>query len=249
MIAHLRNQSRNVVLAVAAGILATVLTFAYAARGGTKPSPQATDVATKSVLVAARNIATGTPGSSLRPGAGVKVDVVPASALVPDAVTSRSQIAQLVATQPIYAGEQLTTERFGFIGQQGIRSGLKGMLRFVQVPGDANQLLAGTLNAGDHVDVVASLRNPEAGPNHYSNTIVRDVLVVTPASGSGDTGIGSTAASLSVGLELTGLQEARLFWVEKNADWTLVLRPSVGAVETPSDPQSSATVLRGSDAR
>src|SRR6185437_7149739 len=175
MIAHLRNQSRNVVLAVAAGILATVLTFAYAARGGTKPSPQATDVATKSVLVAARNIATGTPGSSLRPGAGVKVAVVPASALVPDAVTSRSQIAQLVATQPIYAGEQLTTERFGFIGQQGIRSGLKGMLRFVQVPGDANQLLAGTLNAADHVDVVASLRDPEAGPKHYSNTIVRDV--------------------------------------------------------------------------
>jgi Flp pilus assembly protein CpaB len=247
MIAKLRNQFRNVALAAAAGILATALTFAYAARGGTKQSGQAKAVATKSVLVASQNIATGTPGSSLRPGNGVKVARVPASALVPNAVTSRSRIAQLVATQPIYAGEQLTTERFGFIGQQGIRAGLKGLLRLVQVPGDANQLLAGTLNAGDHVDVVASVTNPEGGP-HYTNTIVRDVLVVTPASGSGDTSIGSST-SLSVGLELTGLQEARLFWVEKNADWTLVLRPSVGALETPSDPQSSSTVLNGSDAK
>jgi Flp pilus assembly protein CpaB len=247
MIANLRNQLRNVALAIAVGTLATALAFAYAARGGTKQSKQAKDVATTSVLVAARNIAVGTPGSSLRPGTGLKVAVVPTSVLVPNAVTSRSQIAQLVATQPIYAGEQLTTERFGFIGQQGIRSGLKGRLRLVQVPGDASQLLAGTLNAGDHVDVVASVQNPEGGP-HSTNTIVRNVLVVSPASGSGDTGIGS-ASSLSVGLELTGLQEARLFWVEKNADWTLVLRPSVGAVETPSDPQSSATVLRGSDGR
>jgi Flp pilus assembly protein CpaB len=247
MIANLRNHSRNVALAVAAGILATALTFAYVARGGTKHSSQAKNVSTKSVLVAARNIATGTPGSSLRPGAGVKVTMVPASALVPNAVTSRSQIAQLVATQPIYAGEQLTTERFGFVGQQGIRSSLKGRLRLVQVPGDANQLLAGTLNAGDHVDVVASVTNPEGGP-HYTNTIVRDVLVVSPASGSGDTGIGSTT-QLSVGLVLTGLQEARLFWVEKNGDWTLVLRPSVGAIESPSDPQSSSTVLNGSDAK
>jgi Flp pilus assembly protein CpaB len=244
MIAHLRTHSRNVALAAAAGILATVLTFAYAARGGTTQSKPAKSVATTSVLVADRNIAIGTPGSSLLLGSGLKAVAVPASALVPKAVTRRSEISHLVATQPIFAGEQLTTERFGVVGQQGIRSGLKGMLRLVQVPGTASQLLAGTLDAGDRVDVVASLANPESGSDHYTNTVLRDVLVVSPASGSGDSSIGSTP-SLSVGLELTGLQAERLFWVEQNADWTLVLRPSVGAVETPSSPQSSGSVLKG----
>lgn len=242
MITHLRHRFRNIALAAAVGILATALTFAYVARGGTTHVAQAKDSRTETVLVAGQNIAIGTPGSSLRLGAGLKAVALPQSAVAPNAVTSRSEITQLVATQPIYAGDQLTTQRFGVVGQQGIRSSLKGMLRLVQVPGDASQLLAGTLNAGDRVDVVASLPNPEGSPTHFTNTVLRNVLVVTPASGSGDTGIGS-ATSLSVALELTGRQAERLFWVEQNANWTLVLRPSVGTVETPSSPQSSATVL------
>ena len=71
--------------------------------------------------------------------------------------------------------------------------------------------------------------------------------MVNPASGSGGTGIGATS-SLSVELELTGQQAERLFWVKQNADWTLLLRPTVGAVETPSSPQTSASVLSGSHA-
>jgi Flp pilus assembly protein CpaB len=247
MMTHLSHRFRNIALAAAVGILATALTFAYIARGDTKHNTQATKATMESVLVAGQDIAIGTPGSSLRLGAGVKAVAVPDSALVPDAVTSRSQITQLVATQPIYSGEQLTTQRFGVAGQQGIRSGLKGILRLVQLPGDANQLLAGTLAAGDRVDVVASLPNPEPGPTHATNTVLRNVLVLNPASGSGGTGIGS-ASSLSVELELTGRQAERLFWVEQNADWTLLLRPSVGAVETPSSPQTSASVLSGSHA-
>ena len=58
----------------------------------------------------------------------------------------------------MYAGEQVTLRRFSDVAAQGIRSQLKGTLRAVQIAGDPNQLLAGTLKAGDHVDLVANLR-------------------------------------------------------------------------------------------
>ena len=42
--------------------------------------------------------------------------------------------------------------------QQGIRSQLHGTLRAISLPGTTDQLLAGTLKDGDHVDVIANLK-------------------------------------------------------------------------------------------
>src|SRR6476659_4002780 len=86
----------------------------------------------------------------------LKEQTVPRKAVVAGAISSPSQLSQYVATQDVFEGEQVSTRRFSPPTAQGIRAQLKGTQRAYQLPGDANQLLAGTVQAGDHVDVVGT---------------------------------------------------------------------------------------------
>ena len=70
-----------------------------------------------------------------------------------------SRLARLVATQEIFEGEQVSTRRFGTIAADAASGpSCTGTLRGFEVDGDPNQMLAGTLKAGDHVDLVATLK-------------------------------------------------------------------------------------------
>ena len=82
------------------------------------------------------------------------------TAIVPGAISNGSELTNLVATQTTFAGEQVSARRFAPQSAGGVRASITGPQRAVQVPGDGNQLLAGTLKAGDHVDVVASWAVP-----------------------------------------------------------------------------------------
>ena len=91
---------------------------------------------------------------------------------------SRSaQVGELVATQPIYAGEQVSTRRFATPAERGIRAEIKGTMRAFQLPGDENQLLADTLRAGDHVDLVASVKVDGDKDVSVTRIILRDIEV------------------------------------------------------------------------
>ena len=46
-----------------------------------------------------------------------------------------------------------------------------------------HQLLAGTLKAGDHVDVVGNWNGSESKTRHFSRVIQRDILVLRAADG------------------------------------------------------------------
>src|SRR6202035_3333330 len=108
--------------------------------------------------VAASDLTAGTPGADIVKQHELRVETVQQRDVVPGAISNPQQVSGLVLASPVYAGEQLTLRRFSDVAAQGIRSQLKGTLRAVQVAGDPNQLLAGTLAAGDHVDLVANLR-------------------------------------------------------------------------------------------
>jgi Flp pilus assembly protein CpaB len=115
-------------------------------------------------------------------------------------------------------------------------------MRAVQVAGDANQLLAGTLHAGDHVDVVANMRvNPDKITN-AARIVLRDITVLGGPDAS--TGRVSPSASPSVVLAVTDTQVQRLFFVLKNADWTLELRPVVGASDSRERIETLDSVMR-----
>jgi Flp pilus assembly protein CpaB len=113
----------------------------------------------------------------------------------------------------------------------------------VQVAGDPNQLLAGTLKAGDHVDVVANLRMKVDQNASATRLVLRDLTVLSGPDESTVAKVSSGGAT-SVILAVTDTQVQRLFFVMKNADWTLELRPVVDAADSAERIETADSVLR-----
>ena len=231
-------RARTLGAAAALALLAVLLTSVYVQ--GYERRVRA-GVADTEVLVAARDIPTGTPGSKLAAHGFLETRTVPRDAVVPGAIADTGDVARLVSRQPIYAGEQVTIRRFESAVQQGVRGQLSGTLRAQRVAGDPNQLLAGLIRDGDRVDVVATIP-PTAGAPGASRIILRDLLVLQAPS---EDVTAKTTQSASAVLALTDRQAQRLFYAMKNGQWSLLLRPVHGA-ESAAPADTAASVLRGS---
>jgi pilus assembly protein CpaB len=199
-----------------------------------------------SVLVAARDIPAGTTGAEVVGQHYLTTETVPRRTVVPGAVSNSNQLSNLVVTQQIFSGEQVTTRAFGTPTELGIRAQIRGNERAFQLAGDQNSLLAGTLKAGDHVDVVATWEFPENSSNHVSKVILRNVLVLTPpAAPSKGTTLGSTSDnSFNVQLRVTDAQSQKLEWAEENGKLSLEIRPPADSSDSFSSPDNSFTLLR-----
>jgi Flp pilus assembly protein CpaB len=245
-------QLRNVVIAVVLGLLAAVLTIAYVTNYRKNVQHGQQEVG---VLVSAADIPAGTSGAAIVSGHMLLRKTIPRSALVPGAISSPDQIARLVSTQEVMVGEQVTTTRFGGANELGVRAQLKGTLRAIQVAADPNQILAGTLRAGDHVDVVGNLKVETSGGSnskHYDRVVLRDLLVLRaptpPDVKSSDL---NSTQKYNVMLAVTDSQASKLLFVVKNADpnsspdggWALELRPVTNAADSPENVESIDSIL------
>ena len=237
---------RNILIAVAlAGFAALLVTFYIS---NYKKSVQHQQ-ATTTVLVAAHDIAQGTLGTQ----APLTTRQVPRASVVPGAITSPDQIRSLVAIAPIYAGEQVTTRRFGPEVQQGVPGQIAGTQRAVQVSGDPNQVLNGTLKVGDHVDFegVVDVHTGSSTDVTFSRIMVRDlkVLQVQTGGSSGKIGGGGNTNS-SVLLRMTDAQSQKIMLVyaaarqASTAYWTLELRPGLKSQDSPNSVETAWTLLR-----
>jgi Flp pilus assembly protein CpaB len=231
---------RNILIAVGLALVALMLTLFYVTNY--KRSVQH-DNASVQVYVASRDIAAGTAGSDIAKQNELHTESVQRRDVVPGAISTPSQIGNLVLAGPLYAGEQVTLRRFTDVAAQGVRAQLRGNMRAVQVPGDPSQLLAGTLQAGDHVDLVANLRLTANSTASASRIVLRDLTVLSAPSDSSK--VSSTSpTSTSAILAVTDTQVQRLFFVLKNADWTLELRPVVNASDSAERVETIDSVLR-----
>src|SRR5947208_5357662 len=156
---------KNIGIAVILAAFAGLLTIFYVANYKRHVQHGENNV---SVLVAARDIPAGTTGSEVVGQHYLKTESVPRRTVVPGAISNSEQLNNLVATEQVYRGEQVTALRFGTPTELGIRAQLKGTDRAVQLEGDANELLAGTLKDGGHVDVVAEWTTPDGSQQHSS---------------------------------------------------------------------------------
>jgi Flp pilus assembly protein CpaB len=223
-------------------VVAAFLTLFYVTNYQRDVRQKETNVA---VFVAKHDIPAGTAGADMaRKGLFEKSEVV-RRGVVPGAISNPAQLAGLVATQPIYAGEQVTTRRFATPAQQGIRAQLTGVQRAIAVPGDAHQLLVGTLRAGDHVDVVASWAYPEGTQLHYTRIVLRDIVVLrAPAADAAAQKLTSGGSSpYAATLAVTDMQVQKLYWAMQNAEWHFELRPVVGAADSPENVESAHSLL------
>lgn len=233
-------RKRNIALASGLAVLAVVFMLIYTSKSESSGKVGKQLVG---VLVAARDIPVGTPGSALQGDALVRKPV-PRSAVVPGSITARSQVRGEVAVEETLAGEQVIARRFGPIAAQGVRSRIHRLERVVQLAGDANQVLDGTLKAGDRVDVVGSwaLGGGTCTACNVSRTIVRGALVLGTSADLASSGSGSST-SVPVQLRLTDAQAQRVFWMVKNGQWWLALRPVVDARSGSHGYDTSTSIL------
>ena len=221
---------RNVAIAIGLALVAMLLTLFYVVNYRRTVQHGQANV---QVYVAAHNIAVGTAGGEIAHGALHAISI-PRRSVVPGAISDPSQVASLVVSQPIYAGEQVTLRRFADLHTEGIVGQLRGTMRAVQLPGDPNQLLAGTLKTGDHVDVVANLTiDSGSGTStvHATRIVLRDLTVLQAPPAVSLTS-GPAGQQTSAIVAITDTQVQRLYFVMKNADWTLELRPAVDGTDS-----------------
>jgi Flp pilus assembly protein CpaB len=203
------------------------------------------------VYVAKEDIPAGTPGSEI--ASKVERVEVTKDAAAPGAIVSPSDLEGKVSTEQIYANEQVSLLRFANPTEQGIRAKLSGTLRAVQLPGDEHQLLAGTLRDGDRVDFVGNLKyklvnfgrsGGGAQDNVATRVVLRDILVLQATEAADQAKrLSNDTADKFVILALTDAQAQKLFFVEKNGDWTLQLRPVKDPADSPESIETVATVL------
>lgn len=232
---------RNILIAIGLALVAMLLVLLYVTNYKRSVQHGAAEVP---VFVAAHDIAANTSGADIIAKHDVRQISVPKRNVVPGAISNVDQIRSLVLSTPIYAGEQVTVRPFADVAAQGIRSHLRGTMRAIEVAGDPNQLLASTLHAGDHVDIVGNLRvNPDSN-THAVKIVVRDLLVLQSPSESASAKV-SGSNSTSVILAVSDTQVQRLWYAIENSDWTLELRPVINPADSRDRIDSIATVLGG----
>ena len=152
---------------------------------------------------------------------------------------------RLVLNEPLYAGEQVTARRFGSVQQEGIQSKLKGTLRAFQLSGDQNQLLAGTVKDGDHVDLVATLRTATRPTKPaVSRVVLRDLEVLrAPAFPEISGKVSNTSAgTANIQLAVRDTAVPKLLLTTSGGsqnDWSLQLRPVVDPADSPPTLEST----------
>jgi Flp pilus assembly protein CpaB len=234
-------RAKNIGIAVALAALAAILTSAYVVnykrhvqRGEGKVT----------VLVAARDIPAGTSGADVVDQKMLKEQTVPRKAVVAGAISSPSQLAQYVATQDVFEGEQVTARRFAAPKEQGVRSLIRGTQRAYEISGDSHELLAGTLKEGDLVDVVGVWNDPDAGTHHVSRVIIRNVLVLrAPEAPSGNTAVTSSQDAQSAQLRLTDAQTLKMQWIQEVGKFHLLLRAPNGSLDSANTVEDSHLML------
>ncbi|MFN8223856.1 MAG: Flp pilus assembly protein CpaB [Gaiellales bacterium] len=235
---RIRNIVIAAVLAAAAGLLTIV--YVTSSRSDEKASKESVRV-----YVPSRDFAIGTSGAKIT--GAMTAQVVKRDQLVPEAVTSPAQIRGLYLVQPVVKGEQLTLRRFAKAKEQGIRAALTGKQRAVQISGDTNQVLSGTLVPGDRVDVVANLKNPQNNSDVRAVVVLRNLRVLQTEGGDAGASIDKpeSTGTHAVLLAMADEQAQRMLFTMKNGDWSLQLRPVKKPADSASSVATFGTVVAG----
>jgi pilus assembly protein CpaB len=237
---------RNIVLAVALAALAALLTSFYVAN---YKKTVRSDEANVTVYVAAKKIPVGTTGAQAVEQGLLQTAEMARRTVVPGAISSPREIRDLVATETVYEGEQVSVRRFKPVQAAGVRAELKGNLRALQVNGDANQLLVGTLKKGDRVDVLGTFKvrfKNDSRDHPVTRVVLRDLYVLRPAGGgsaSAKLGAPKSGGELAVQLAVTDAQAQKLEFTRKVGEWSLALRPVTDPADSPETVETVDTVV------
>jgi pilus assembly protein CpaB len=168
------NLPKGVIYIVVAGLAGLVATFTIHRYVSVKT--QVPVIATANVAVATSDIS---PGVALS-GGSVTLAPWPRNLVPPKAASSLQQVDGRVAIMPISKGEPIL---FTKLAPEGTAAGLGALLeegkRALSVRVDDVSGVAGFIHPGDHVDVLVELLVPDSQGEHFSKTILQNVVVLT----------------------------------------------------------------------
>jgi Flp pilus assembly protein CpaB len=238
---------RNIGIAVALAAVAALLTSFYVTNYK-RHVQRGEDHVT--VLVAKHDIPAGTAGTDVT--GDLSATEVARRSVVPGAISSPDAIKDKVATQTIFAGEQVTTNRFSSVRQTGIQGELKGTMRAYQIKGDPYQLLAGTLKTGDHVDLVAAMpAGNKTNDPVLSRVVLRNLKVLQAGGLGGGSKVTSSVDQTSTTILAMTDNQAQKFELvlaettsaANGVTWHLALRPVVHGADSSDHLDNARTVL------
>jgi Flp pilus assembly protein CpaB len=206
-----------------------------------------------SVLVATQTIDQFTPGNQVVDGNMFRVDEV-----ADGAISNPDDLKGLVARNDVYPGEQLTTNQFQRSQTTSVAVKLQPNQRAIAFPVDPSSGLIGQVQAGDHVDVVATFDVLPLGPNGLpltgaqaiplTRTVVSGALVLTaPVATSGPSGDSDSAHGpvLTLAIDTNEVNDV-LFAQAKGTVW-FTLRPPGKSQDVGAGVVDVGAVLRGSN--
>jgi Flp pilus assembly protein CpaB len=245
---------RNIVIAVVLAALAALMTSFYVTNYK-RHVQQGEDPV--EVWVAKSDIPAGTSGADAAKLLAKKQ--IEQRNRIAGAISEPSQVEKMLVSQPIYQGEQVTARRFSTVSQSGIHGKLKGNVRAFQVQGYGDQVLAGTLKTGDHVDLVGNFKVGIAGSDvYFARTVVRNIEVLKApdvAPGAKLGGGSGLDSKYSVMLAVTDAQANKLWFTAANAEgntrggtsvlgWSLDLRAPIESTDSPETVETMRSILR-----
>jgi Flp pilus assembly protein CpaB len=239
------HRARSIVAAIGLAVLAALFVGFYVSNYKKTVTHTQEHV---SVWVAAKDIPAGTAGADLAKGGWLRSEQVLRDSVVPGAIADPKQLAPLISAETTYAGEQVALSRFSTEAATGVRALLQGNLRAIQIAGDSNQTLAGTLKAGDHVDLVSDMGNNEGSTTvNVDRVVLRNIRVLkvaAPAALDGKLASASaTGEKIPVQLLVRDTQVQKLWFAVNNDRWTLQLRPIVKATDSREKVETKRTHL------
>lgn len=193
------------------------------------------------VLVAKKLIEKGMPGDVIGVRRLFDSEEAPRNHLREGAITDPSTLRGRVAAQDIYPGQQLTVADFSLTATHSIGATLSGKQRAIALPLDSARGLIGKAEAGDRVDVFASL-DPEGGRGTaIVKVIVQNALVLdAPAESVAGVGANQTA---NVVLRVNRDEAVTMAYAVDNGKVWVVLRPRAGTPRTKPGVVTERTVL------
>jgi pilus assembly protein CpaB len=239
---------RNIAIALVLAGIAAFLVIMYT---GNVQKQAKSSQQTTSVLVASQDIPAGTSvadaisGGQLQPRQVVQQDVI-VGALTDEKALDSSYVTK----NDLVAGQQVTASMFAASSDTRVTAQLKANYRAIEIPLTPEQVLGGTLEAGDHVDLVGTYTvHPSNGDADYdiSRVIVRDVLVLKAPQTDATTGKLAAGAgdNPSVMLEVPDTVAPKITFTKHAGDdalW-LILRPGNGSQDGPISLATVKTVI------
>jgi len=226
-----KSRIRNLALPLGLATLAAVLIGMYVISYRNRVTHGAGLV---TVLVATRDIPAGTDGSTIAGGGYLKSQTVPRRAVVPGSITTAAPLTAKVTAGQIYEGQQVTLRQFVPVAQGGVFAKFSGAQRLVIIPGDQNQMLAGTMSDGDRVDVVATTKyHVNDVARATSRVILRNLLVLKAPDGAPKAASVGAPPAVTATLVMTDKEAQVMAWAMKQTTWFFALRPTSKPADSP----------------